>query len=105
MITLKVKKLTNTLQKISGLLGKSQPENIFFTTQWGIHTFGMKFPIDVIILNRENQVVRIKKNLQPNKIFLWNPQFDKIVELPEGTIKKEKIELGEKIKVQDSETL
>lgn len=92
MIELRVKKLNNTLQKTIGLLGKTEPESVFFTTRFGIHTFGMKFPIDVVILNKQNQVVTIKENLQPKRIFLWNPKYNNVVELPNGTINKYKIQ-------------
>ena len=63
-------------------------------THFGIHTFGLKFPIDILILNNNNKVVSIKENLKPNKIFLWNPIYEKVVELPRGTIEKKAIKIN-----------
>lgn len=91
MIVLIVKKARNLKEKVQGLIGKDKPEALMIRTRFGIHTFGLKFPIDVLILSNENKVVSIKENLKPNKIFLWNPLYEKVLELPSGTIKKNKI--------------
>lgn len=97
MVTLKTRLLKTSFEKAVGLLGTENPTAVFFQTRFGIHTFGMKFAIDVLILNKNNSVVKLIENLQPNKLFFWSPQFDKVVELPKGEIKKNKITVGEKI--------
>lgn len=99
MITLKAKKLTSFSDKSIGLLGTSKPHPVYFQTRFGIHTFGMKYPIDVVILDINDVVVKIKEYLKPNKLFLWNPKFDQVIELPNGEIEKNKIKVGEKIKL------
>ena len=88
MIRLYVIEAKNLREKIQGLIGKKKPQSLMLKTRFGIHTFGLKFPIDVLILNNENKVASIKKNLKPNRIFLWNPMHDKVLELPSGTIQK-----------------
>ena len=82
-------------QKVIGLAFCSTPFALCFTTHFGIHTLGMRFPIDVIILDSHNQVVRIKTNLQPNRIFVWNPKYSKVLELPPGTIQKTNTHVGD----------
>lgn len=94
MIKLSVKKATNLKDKVAGLIGKEKPESLMLKTHFGIHTFGLKFPIDVLILNNENKVVSIKEYLKPNRIFLWNPMYEKVLELPNGTIKKRAIKIN-----------
>ena len=96
MIILTVRKLTKVLDKTIGLLGR-KPENIFFQTRYGIHTFGMHFPIDVIILDNDYYVTKMKQSLKPNKIFIWNPKYKHVVELLVNTIEKENIKEGRKI--------
>jgi hypothetical protein len=91
---LTLKEAGNLKEKVQGLIGKEKPEPLMLRTHFGIHTFGLKFPIDVLILNDENTVVSIKKDLKPNRIFLWNPKYEKVIELPEGTIKKKKIKIN-----------
>lgn len=70
-----------------GLLG-SQPQATLFYTRFGIHTFGMNYPIDVVILDNKAIVQKIKENLQPNRFFFWNPLYKTVLELPEDTVKK-----------------
>lgn len=97
---LKVHFLKNFLDKSIGLLNAEQVNSVYFKTRFGIHTFGMKFPIDVIILDKNNNVVKLAENLKSNKIFLWNPRFNKVIELPKGEIKNNKIKLGDRIKLE-----
>lgn len=98
MITLFVKEAKNLKEKIQGLIGRKKPIPLLIKTRFGIHTFGLKFPIDVLILDHKNKVVKIKKSLKPNSIFLWNPAHDMVIELPQGTIDKKKIKINETIK-------
>ncbi len=91
MTTISIKEAKNIKEKIIGLIGRNKPEAIMLRTRFGIHTFGLKFPIDIVILDKNNRVVKLKKSLKPNRIFLWNPFYDRILELPEGTIEKKEI--------------
>lgn len=97
MIKIDAKIVRNLKEKIQGLIGKDKPYALMIKTRFGIHTFGLKFPIDILILDSNNKVVSIKKNLQPNRIFLWNPIHKKILELPIGTIDKKAIKLKDAI--------
>ena len=73
------------LENISGLLRQKRGTSMLFITRFGIHTFFMKYPITVLVLNNKNQIVQIKQNLKPNRIFIWNPKYTKIIELPTPT--------------------
>lgn len=99
MIILNVKKAKNLPEKIQGLIGKDQPYAFLLKTHFGIHTFGLKFPIDILILDKDNKVVAMKENLKANGIFFWNPLYNTVIELPERTIIKEKIRIGDQIKL------
>ncbi len=91
----------NIIQPISlldqtlGLLKHKTPTAMLLKTRFGIHTFGMKYPIDIVILDKENKVVVLKENLKPNLIFIWNFKYETILELPEGTIQKTKTEIDD----------
>ncbi len=99
MKEIKAKKLLAFDEKSKGLLGKKKAENVYFTTRFGIHTFFMKFSIDVVILTKDNKVAKVKKCLRPNRIFLWNPIFSKVLELECGSIEKLKLKKGDEIKI------
>ena len=60
----------------------------------------IKFPLDTVIINEQNVVVKIKKNLQPNRLFFWPIWYQKVLELPEGTIQKKKIKIGSKLNLK-----
>src|SRR5579872_7285792 len=87
-------------EKIIGLLYKNDPHSMHFTTRFGIHTFGMRFPIDVIICDSYLVVRKLKINLRPNQIFLWNPLFSHVLELPSGEIQRNKLRVGDTLVLQ-----
>ncbi len=88
----------NTLiNKVIGLLNSSHPKPLYFQTRWGIHTFGMQYPIDVVVLDNNFIVKKLKKNMVPNRLFFWPPRFKNILELPPTFIKKRNIKLGDKL--------
>jgi uncharacterized membrane protein (UPF0127 family) len=91
---IEVKKLRVTT---FGLMGKAKAYPIYFKTRFGIHTFFLKFPIDVVILDKEKRSVKLVENLSPNHFLFWNLKYNHVVELPQGTIKRKKIKLGDKI--------
>ncbi len=98
-ITIKVYYAKNLFQKSRGLLDVDKPYPLYFKTRFGIHTFGMKQPIDVVVLNKHNEVIGIKERLKPNRVFLWNPSYNNVLELPPGTIRVKKFKSGLKIEL------
>lgn len=95
---IKVKNLTG-FDKTRGLIGAKKAYPVFFQTHFGIHTFGLNFPIDVLILDRNNKIVKIVERLKPNRLFFWDLRFNNVVELPEKEIKKQGIKLKDIIKL------
>jgi len=83
------------LGKIKGLIGKKTPQAIVLNTRFGIHTFLLQFPIDVIILDKNGKIVSLKKRLKPNRIFVWDIRFDTVIELPEGSLEKSKTKVDD----------
>jgi uncharacterized protein len=98
---LHVKRAKNIAEKVIGLIGKEKAIPLLINTHFGIHTFGLKFPIDVVILNNKNKVISLKKRLKPGKIFLWNPIYNNVLELPEGTIDEKQIKINMPIDISD----
>lgn len=98
MTALQVKELKG-IRKAVGLIGKKKAEAVLIRTRFGIHTFGLKFPIDVLVLDKNCKIVKLKENLLPNRIFLWNPKFDSVLELPRGTIRKIGLQIGRKLDI------
>jgi uncharacterized protein len=95
----KIRVAKNLQDKVIGLLRSKKPEVLLLKTHFGIHTFGMKYAIDVIVLDDKHTVVALKASLPPNRIFLWNPMDEIVIEMPEGMIEKTKTEIGDKIEI------
>lgn len=97
MIKLSVTHLRSWSEKVRGLIGASPVYPVFFSTRWGIHTFGVRSAIDVLILDDSMHVVTVRHNLPPNRIFLWSPVYKYVAELPAGSIKEKGIQRGDRI--------
>jgi uncharacterized membrane protein (UPF0127 family) len=81
--------------QVLGLLNPANPRSLLFRTRFGIHTFGLKDPIDVLILDSSWKVVKTSVSLKPNRVFLWNPLFPIVIELPENSITNSKTATGD----------
>jgi len=98
-VEIKVKELSSFFKKSVGLILSKNNEPIYFETRFGIHTFFMRKSIDVVVMD-ENFIVRVLKiGLKPWKIFVWNPMYYKVLELPENFTEKKSIKLGCEIKI------
>lgn len=101
MVKVNVQRLS-VLQAVKGLMFATTPRAVYFETRGGIHTFFLKFPIDVVILDKSGRVIELKENLNSWRIFFWNPKYERVVELPAGTISKLKIELNSQVNLRCS---
>jgi uncharacterized protein len=86
-------------KKTRGLLGYDVPFPIFFKSRWGIHTIGLKFPIDLLVCG-DNFVVRfIRKAVAPGNLVFWWPWYRNVIELPAGTIDKNGTQYGDQLRL------
>ncbi len=95
----KVKIARSLAENVRGLLGTKTAHPILLSTRFGIHTFGMSYPIDVLILDSNYEVKFMRENLLPNSMYFWNFIESNVLELPAGTIKTEQIKRQDKIKL------
>lgn len=75
--------------RLRGLLGRSSlpaGEGLLIKPCKGIHTFFMKFSIDVIFLDRDNRIVALNLSLPPNRMTRIYLKAVSVLELPAGTI-------------------
>jgi len=90
------------LKRMKGLLGRGElpaGEALWIKPCTSVHTFFMKFPIDVIFLSKKSKVVAIKKNLQPNRMTQLYLKAVSVLELPAGTVETTATEVGDEIKI------
>ncbi|MFS1511937.1 DUF192 domain-containing protein [Chengkuizengella sp. SCS-71B] len=62
-----------------------------------IHTYFMKFPIDVVYLNVDFKVVGIEQNLPPWKLGKKFKHVKSVIELSPGTVEKTGLNTGDTI--------
>lgn len=91
--------LKSGLKRVKGLMFDKNIEAIVFNTRFGIHTFFLKAPIDLLILDKNKKVVVIKEGIKPFRIAVWNPRHDLVVELPLGSIKNSETAIGDAIEL------
>ncbi len=93
------------LSRAKGLMGKKDfPISCAFwivPCKGGIHTFFMKFPIDVIFVNRSLHIIRVFKNIRPWKL-VYPPFFSKsysVFEFKTPALKPYHLTQGDKLYV------
>ncbi len=91
--------LNGILDKIIGKIKYRTDAGVVFNTRFGVHTFFMDNAIDVLILDRKFIVRAFNKRMVQNKVFLWNPRFDIVIEVPSGRIDKSRTEIGDKLQI------
>ena len=102
----KVRKADNFLTRLIGLLKRTHlgpEEALWLMPSKGIHTIGMKFPIDVVFLNRDHQVLGLMSGLVPYRVSAVHLRGYSVLELPNGTIKKSRTEIGDKLEISLAE--
>jgi uncharacterized membrane protein (UPF0127 family) len=103
----KVRKADNFFTRLIGLLKRKHlgpEEALWLMPSKGIHTIGMKFPIDVVFLNRGHHVVGLMSGLLPYRISAVHLSGYSVLELPNGTIKKSCTEIGDQFEISLAET-
>ncbi|MDP3974732.1 MAG: DUF192 domain-containing protein [Candidatus Jorgensenbacteria bacterium] len=86
-------------EKSKGLLTSVADSALFFRTRWGIHTFGMKFPIDCLVMNDDMKIVALRTNFEPRRFFFWNPRYRNVLELPAGALARTDTEVGDTVEL------
>lgn len=59
-----------------------------------VHTFGMRFPIDVVFLSG-GHVVHIEHTMRPGRVSRYVKEADSVLEIAPGLAEKKSITLGE----------
>jgi uncharacterized protein len=87
---------------MKGLIGRRPEQFLQGRGIWiypcnGIHTFGMRFPIDVAYLDSRKQVVRIYHALVPFRIARMMLKAKSVLELPAGTLESTQTQIGDEL--------
>ena len=65
----------------------------------GVHTFAMRFPIDVIYLDSDKVVVHLEENLKPWRLRSVRLRATSVLELPGSTLSSTQTAIGDEIEI------
>jgi uncharacterized membrane protein (UPF0127 family) len=86
--------------RLIGLLsrsGLSAGEGLVFTSGSSIHTFFMRFAIDVIFVDKNGEVMKTAVNVRPFRMVMSPRHTCYILELPVGVIEQTGTAVGDSI--------
>lgn len=89
------------IKRFMGYMFRNEPasaEVLIITPCNQIHTFHMKFPIDVLYLNKDDVVVHMEKDIKPWKIRPKISSAHYVIEGKRGSFKG--VEVGMRIEIQ-----
>lgn len=81
-------------KRFKGLLGKkslSVGEGVLLNPCRQVHTWFMKFPIDVIFINKQGRIIHLISGMQPGNVSPYIKRSYQVLELPDGVITTNKL--------------
>src|ERR1700744_3431306 len=91
-----------SLARLVGLMGRGSlapGHGLLIRPSNGVHTLWMRFSIDVLLLDRENQVLSAYRDLRPFRLTAINWKASSALELPTGTIAATNTQLGDQLQL------
>lgn len=91
---------SNPLTRMIGLLNRrslAEDEGLFITPCNNIHTWFMRFPIDVVFLDAEGDVLKIVHSLPPFRARACWGKARSVLELPAGRLARTGTDVGDKL--------
>ncbi len=89
----------------TGLLkhtGLEPGEGLWIVPCEGVHTFAMKFTIDVLFLSKKRKVLKTRPNMQKRRIAL-SLLAHSVLELPAGTLDRTGTQKGDQLQLEKYE--
>ena len=87
-------------QRIRGLLGRSSLRHgraLYLSPCSSIHTFFMKFDLDLVFLNHAAQVEKIVIKVPPGRIVMGGMRSFSVLEMESGWFPRDALSIGDKV--------
>ena len=101
LISQKAKMADSFFLRLLGLMFRKsigKNEALIFKSAPSIHTFFMRFPIDIVFLDKNMKVIRICENLSPwRAVFCFGSAFT--VELPPHRVLERPLNIGDILQI------
>jgi uncharacterized membrane protein (UPF0127 family) len=104
----RVKVADSILSRLVGLLGKRSLEpdsGLWIFPSRGIHTLGMLFDIDVVFLDKDDNVVALHEVVHPFSMTGVYLNAESALELPAHTIFKSRTKVGDELMISRIDAL
>lgn len=72
---------------------------LWITPSHGVHTLAMRFPIDVLYLDKDGLVVHVESALKPWRVAPVRRQAASVLELPLDTLRATQTAIGDRIEI------
>ena len=99
IIAANVERADTFAKRAFGLLGRkalAEDAALWIEPCNGIHTFGMRFAIDALCLNKEGIALRVYSNVRPNRVRLPMRGVRVTLEFPAGTLQAQGVAAGKR---------
>jgi uncharacterized protein len=86
--------------RLIGLLGRRslKPDSgVWIVPANAIHTIGMLFSFDVVMIDKDFKVVSVKELVKPFRVILPKLRAESVIELPPHTIFRSRTEVGDEL--------
>jgi uncharacterized membrane protein (UPF0127 family) len=90
-------------RRLKGILGRKafiKGEALIITPCNSIHTFFMRFPIDVLFVDKHNRVIKVVSSLAPGRLTPLYFMSAFVIELPAGTAQASFTSEGDTISIE-----
>jgi hypothetical protein len=74
-------------------------QGLWITPSHGIHTFAMRFSIDVVYLDGDKIVIHLEENLKPWRVAPVRMRAASVLELPGNTLSSTSTAIGDEIEI------
>jgi len=74
-------------------------QGLWINPSHGVHTFAMRFPIDVVYLDRDRKVIHLEEDLKPWRMAAIRAKATSVIEVPTGAIQESQTTLGDQIDI------
>lgn len=89
-------------ERTVGLLGTAEPpsgDGLLIERTQSIHMFFMRYPIDVVFVNRDALVTRCVAGLRPWRVVWWARGARDCIELGVGTLAASATQVGDRLAI------
>ncbi|MGE0538799.1 MAG: DUF192 domain-containing protein [Dehalococcoidia bacterium] len=107
VLAMDVRQAANPWSRMAGLIGRATlgpGEGLHITPCFAVHTLFLRFPIDVLFLDRNGSVVRTEATMRPFRCVWGSRRAHSALEFPAGTIMATATAVGDRVTFEESDT-